>query len=186
MRRKQVWGKVQNSVLDMISLIRSEVLNDSHCFDWLPTVPSQNPSTVAQGILSPSPSSYPGLWSWNRWDWVGQRPSGRFECSRWWWNSCLLMWMSCSVTPSPLLALTLQVCSSHPLMSWLLPPHCQGCSGRAGGLPAQSLSSKAGPPSRLLEDPAPASPSPPHPSHFSSYAQDPHFLARTSFFLHPL
>lgn len=37
-----------------------------------------------------------------------------------------------------------------------------------------------------LEDPAPASPSPPHPSHFSSYAQDPHFLAWTSFFLHPL
>lgn len=52
--------------------------------------------------------------------------------------------------------------------------------------PALSLPTKAGPPSRLFEDPAPASPSPPHPSHFSSYAQDPHFLARTSVFFHPL
>lgn len=58
--------------------------------------------------------------------------------------------------------------------------------GRAGGLPALFLPTGAGPPSWLLEDPAPASPTPPHPSHFSSYAQDPHFLARTSFFLHPL
>lgn len=26
------------------------------------------------------------------------------------------------------------------LVPWLLPPHCQGCSGRAGGLPAPSPS----------------------------------------------
>lgn len=72
------------------------------------------------------------------------------------------------------------------LMSWLLPLHCQDCSGRAGGLLAGSLPTEAVPPSWLLEDPAPASPSRPHPSHFSSYAQDPYSLAWTSFFLHPL
>ena len=38
---------------------------------------------------------------------------------------------------------------------------------------------------KWLEGPRPLPPLPP-PSHFSSYAQDPHFLARTSFFLHPL
>lgn len=37
----------------------------------------------------------------------------------------------------------------------------------------------------LRTPPRPLPPLPP-PSHFSSYAQDPHFLARTSFFLHPL
>lgn len=130
--------------------------------------------------------SHSGPWSWSQWGWAGQQPSVRCGCSQWWWNSCSPMWMSCSVTPSSLLASTLQVCSSYLLMSWLLPPHCQDCSGRAGGLPALSLPTEAVPPSWLLEDPAPASPSPPHPSHFSSYAQDPYFLAWTSFFLHPL
>lgn len=66
-------------------------------------------------------------------------------------------------------------------------PQCQGCSGRAGGLLAPIPTPLTRPPPQLLEDPTLAHPSPrPPPSHFSSYAQDPHFLARTPFFLHPL
>lgn len=35
--REHVWGKVENLVTDVISWMKSEVLNDSYCFHRLPT-----------------------------------------------------------------------------------------------------------------------------------------------------
>lgn len=67
---------------------------------------------------------------------------------------------------------------------------CQALSGlqwEGRWAPGPTLTPLTRLPPQLLEDPTLAHPSPrPPPSHFSSYAQDPHFLARTPFFLHPL
>lgn len=74
----------------------------------------------------------------------------------------------------------------HPRCPDYCPLIVRAAAGGQVGSQPHPYPTEAGPPFWLLEDPAPASPSPPPPSHFSSYAQDPHFLARTSFFLHPL
>jgi hypothetical protein len=78
-------------------------------------------------------SSPPGPWNWSRWGWVEQQPSGRFGCSQWWWSSCSRTWRSCSVTPLPLLASTLQVCPSHTPVSWLLPLNVRAVEGGQAG-----------------------------------------------------
>lgn len=53
---------------------------------------------------------------------------------------------------------------SHLLRSWLLPTTVRAAEGGQVGSQSHPHPTEAGPPSRLLEDPAPASPSPRPPS----------------------